>query len=73
MNSWMNKLNYLLPKRSLGCVEESDQRERGRGAQRETRDKRQKHRELELKTEQSSPLVSHHGFNSLTERYGEVL
>ena len=32
VNSWMNKLNYLLPKRSLGCVEESDQRERGRGS-----------------------------------------
>lgn len=72
MNSQMNKLNYLLPKRSLGCVEERDQRERGRGSSK--RDKRQKkHREPELKTEQSSPLVSHHGFNSLRERYREIL
>lgn len=39
VNSWMNKLNYLLPKRSLGCVEESDQRERGRGSSK--RDERQ--------------------------------
>lgn len=73
VNSGMNKLNCLLPKRSLGCVgeKESSERERGRGSSK--RDKREEtQRARELKTE-LRPAHESSGFNSRRVRYGGAL
>lgn len=52
MNSGMNKLNYLLPKRSLGCIGEKERSERERGRGSSKRDKKEEtQRAGELKTE----------------------